>query len=165
MKESAEAAYSCFLSKAKELGLKESEYKEFDIHLHVPEGATPKDGPSAGIAISTSIVSILTGIPVRKDVAMTGEITLRGSVLPIGGLKEKLLAALRAGVKTVIIPKENHKDMQDIPKEVGENMNIVFVESFDEVMEYALEKKIQIIPDKICEDLAESKHNPIFQKH
>jgi ATP-dependent Lon protease len=165
MKESVQAAHSYIHSRARNYGINEDLFQKFDVHVHVPEGATPKDGPSAGIAISTSIVSILTGIPVRKDVAMTGEITLRGSVLPIGGLKEKLLAALRAGVKTVIIPKENHKDMQDIPKEVGDNMNIIFAESFDEVMEHALEKKIQIIPDKICEDLAESKHNPIFQKH
>ena len=96
---------------------------------------------------------------------MTGEITLSGSVLPIGGLKEKLLAALRAGVKTVIIPKENYKDMQEMPKEVSENMNTIFVESFDEVIEHALEKKIQIIPDKICENLTEDKHNQMFQKH
>ncbi len=141
MKESAEAAYSCFLSKAKDLGLKESEYKEFDIHLHVPEGATPKDGPSAGIAIYTTLVSLMTKNPVNRNVAMTGEITLRGKVLPIGGLKEKLLAAVRGGIKKVLIPEENVKDLKDIPSNIKDNIEIIPVSNIDQVLEHALVKK------------------------
>ncbi len=141
MKESAEAAYSCFLSKAKGLGLKESEYKEFDIHLHVPEGATPKDGPSAGIAIYTTLVSLMTRTPVNRNVAMTGEITLRGKVLPIGGLKEKLLAAVRGGIKTVLIPEENVKDLKDISSNIKDNIEIIPVANIDQVLEHALVKK------------------------
>jgi ATP-dependent Lon protease len=109
-----------------------------DIHVHVPEGATPKDGPSAGIGMATAIVSMLTGIPVRRDVAMTGEVTLRGRVLPIGGLKEKLLAALRGGVKKVLIPEENAKDLADIPDNVKSGMEIVPVSRMDEVIKHAL---------------------------
>ena len=141
MKESVQAAHSYIHSKAREYGVKEEMFQKYDIHVHVPEGAIPKDGPSAGIAISASIVSIFTEIPVKKDVAMTGEITLRGNVLPIGGLKEKLLAALRAGVKKVIIPKENSKDLEEMPKEVKNKIEILTVESFDEVMKHALEEK------------------------
>jgi len=143
MKESAEAAYSCFLSKAKSLGLKESEYKEFDIHLHVPEGATPKDGPSAGIAIYTTLVSLMTKNPVNRNVAMTGEITLRGKVLPIGGLKEKLLAAVRGGIKTVLIPEENIKDLKDIPANIKDNIEIIPVSNIDQVLEHALVRKVK----------------------
>lgn len=143
MKESAEAAYSCFLSKAKSLGLKESEYKEFDIHLHVPEGATPKDGPSAGIAIYTTLVSLMTKNPVNRNVAMTGEITLRGKVLPIGGLKEKLLAAVRGGIKTVLIPEENIKDLKDIPANIKDNIKIIPVSNIDQVLEHALVRKVK----------------------
>jgi ATP-dependent Lon protease len=143
MKESAEAAYSCFLSKAKDLGLKESEYKEFDIHLHVPEGATPKDGPSAGIAIYTTLVSLMTKNPVNRNVAMTGEITLRGKVLPIGGLKEKLLAAVRGGIKTVLIPEENIKDLKDIPANIKDNIEIIPVSNIDQVLEHALVRKVK----------------------
>jgi ATP-dependent Lon protease len=113
-----------------------------DIHVHVPEGATPKDGPSAGVGMVTSIVSVLTGIAVRKDVAMTGEITLRGRVLPIGGLKEKLLAALRGGIKTVLIPHENEKDLADIPDNVKEGINIIPVSSAEEVLEHSLVSKL-----------------------
>jgi ATP-dependent Lon protease len=109
-----------------------------DIHMHVPEGATPKDGPSAGIGMATAIVSIMTGIPVRKDIAMTGEVTLRGRVLPIGGLKEKLLAALRGGIKTVLIPEENAKDLADIPDNVKNEMDIIPVSMMDEVIKNAL---------------------------
>lgn len=138
MKESAEAAYSCFLSRAKDLGLKEEDYKEIDIHLHVPEGAIPKDGPSAGIAIYTTIVSLMTKTPVDKNVAMTGEITLRGKVLPIGGLKEKLLAASRGGIKTVIIPNDNVKDLKDIPENVKASLEIKAVKTIDEVLDIAL---------------------------
>jgi ATP-dependent Lon protease len=109
-----------------------------DIHVHVPEGATPKDGPSAGIAMATAIVSVLTSIPVRRDIAMTGEVTLRGRVLPIGGLKEKLLAALRGGVKTVLIPEENAKDLADIPDNVKNALEIIPVSRMDEVLKHAL---------------------------
>jgi ATP-dependent Lon protease len=118
-------------------------FRTTDIHVHVPEGATPKDGPSAGGAMITAIVSALTGIPVRKDVAMTGEITLRGRVLPIGGLKEKLLAALRGGVKTVLIPKDNEKDLAEIPDNVKQGLHIIPVETVDQVLEHALAGKVQ----------------------
>jgi ATP-dependent Lon protease len=138
MKESAEAAYSCFLARATELGLKEKEYKPFDIHIHVPEGATPKDGPSAGIAIYTTLVSLMTKNPVNRNVAMTGEITLRGKVLPIGGLKEKMLAAKRGGIKTVIIPEENIKDLKDIPDNIKDNLKIIPVADIDQVLQHAL---------------------------
>ena len=141
MKESAEAAYSCFLARANDLGLKEKDYKEHDIHLHVPEGATPKDGPSAGIAIYTTLVSLMTKTPVSKHVAMTGEITLRGKVLPIGGLKEKMLAAKRGGIKTVLIPKENVKDLKDIPENIKDNLEVVPVSNIEEVLKHALVKK------------------------
>jgi ATP-dependent Lon protease len=114
-------------------------FEKRDIHVHVPEGATPKDGPSAGVAMATAIISVLTGIPVRKDVAMTGEITLRGRVLPIGGLKEKLLAALRGGIKTVLIPEENVKDLADIPAEVKKKIEIVPVARLDDVLKVALQ--------------------------
>ena len=116
--------------------------KKKDIHIHVPEGATPKDGPSAGIAMVTSIVSSLTGIPVKREVAMTGEVTLRGRVLPIGGLKEKLLAALRGGIKTVLIPDENEKDLAEIPKNVIEGLKIIPVKTVDEVLKVALTKSL-----------------------
>jgi ATP-dependent Lon protease len=142
MKESAEAAYSCFLSRASHLGLKEKDYKEIDIHLHVPEGATPKDGPSAGIAIYTTIVSLMTKTPVRRNIAMTGEITLRGKVLPIGGLKEKLLAASRGGVKTVLIPIDNVKDLKEIPENIKNKLEIIPVTKIEEVLQYALVKKV-----------------------
>jgi ATP-dependent Lon protease len=112
------------------------------VHLHVPEGATPKDGPSAGIAMATALVSVLTKVPVRADVAMTGEITLRGRVLPIGGLKEKLLAALRGGIRTVIVPEENRKDLADIPRGVTQGLKIVPVRWIDEVLDLALERPI-----------------------
>src|SRR5207253_8024620 len=112
-----------------------------DIHVHVPEGATPKDGPSAGIAMATSIVSVMTGIPVRRDVAMTGEVTLRGRVLPIGGLKEKLLAALRAGIATVFIPKDNEKDLAEIPDNVKKHLKLVPVSHVDDLISQALARK------------------------
>ena len=138
MKESISAANSFVQSRAPALGVKPTVFRSTDIHVHVPEGATPKDGPSAGGAMITAIVSALTGISVRKDVAMTGEITLRGRVLPIGGLKEKLLAALRGGVKTVLIPQENVKDLEDVPENVKSDLEIIAVESVDEVLEHAL---------------------------
>jgi ATP-dependent Lon protease len=138
MKESIQAARSFVRSRALPFGINPKIFEKQDIHLHVPEGATPKDGPSAGVAMCTSIVSALTGIPVRKDVAMTGEITLRGRVLPIGGLKEKLLAALRSGVKTVLIPKDNEKDIEEIPNNVKRYLEIIPVTTADEVLEKAL---------------------------
>lgn len=138
MQESIKAAITVVRSRAESLGLNHDFYEKVDLHIHAPEGATPKDGPSAGITICTAVVSVLTGIPVKADVAMTGEITLRGEVLPIGGLKEKLLAAHRGGIKTVIIPKENERDLQEIPNNVKENLSIFPVKWIDEVLELAL---------------------------
>jgi ATP-dependent Lon protease len=138
MKESIQAAMTVVRSRSDALGLDPDFNQKFDIHVHVPEGATPKDGPSAGIGMCTTLVSALTGIPVKADVAMTGEITLRGEVLPIGGLKEKLLAAHRGGVKTVIIPEENERDLVDIPKNIKQNLSIKPVRWIDEVLEIAL---------------------------
>jgi ATP-dependent Lon protease len=138
MKESIDAARSYVRSKATTFGIKPPLFDKIDIHVHVPEGATPKDGPSAGLAMATSIISVITGIPVRRDVAMTGEVTLRGRALPIGGLKEKLLAALRAGIKTVIIPKENEKDLAEVPDNVKSGMTIVPVSNVAEVLKVAL---------------------------
>jgi ATP-dependent Lon protease len=145
MKESVQAAESFVKSRATQFGIRPDLFGRKDIHVHVPEGATPKDGPSAGVAMVTSIVSVLTGIPVRKDVAMTGEITLRGRVLPIGGLKEKLLAALRGGLKTVLIPKDNEKDLADIPDNVKRGLEIVPVSIADEVLHHALTKPLAAI--------------------
>ncbi|HIF58647.1 MAG TPA: endopeptidase La [Rhodospirillales bacterium] len=138
MQESIQAARSFVQSRSAEFGIKPTLFDKRDIHVHVPEGATPKDGPSAGVGMATSIVSTLTGIPVRKDIAMTGEITLRGRVLPIGGLKEKLLAALRGGIKKVLIPKDNEKDLAEIPNNVKKGLEIVPVTSVEEVLEHAL---------------------------
>jgi len=138
MKESIDAAASFVRAKAPDFGFAPPKFEKIDIHVHVPEGATPKDGPSAGIAMVTSIVSVLSQIPVKRDVAMTGEVTLRGNVLPIGGLKEKLLAALRGGVKTVLIPKENVKDLREIPDIVKDGLHIIPVETVNEVLEIAL---------------------------
>jgi ATP-dependent Lon protease len=138
MQESVQAAMSYVRSRALSFGIKPPLFEKRDIHVHVPEGATPKDGPSAGVAMATAIVSALTGIPVRREIAMTGEITLRGRVLPIGGLKEKLLAALRGGLTTVLIPKENEKDLAEIPDNVKKGLKIVPVASVDDVMREAL---------------------------
>jgi ATP-dependent Lon protease len=142
MKESVQAAESYVKSRSIEFGIKPTIFNRKDIHVHVPEGATPKDGPSAGVAMVTTIVSVLTGIPVRRDVAMTGEVTLRGRVLPIGGLKEKLLAALRAGIKVALIPSENEKDLADIPENVKRGLEIIPVSSVDEVLKHALTKPL-----------------------
>ncbi len=141
MQESIKAAISVVRARAKMLGIAEDFYEKNDLHIHLPEGATPKDGPSAGIAITTALVSVLSGIPVRCDVAMTGEITLRGEVLPIGGLKEKLLAAARGGIKTVLIPDENQKDLTEIPSEITKDLTIIPVKWIDKVLETALERK------------------------
>ncbi len=145
MQESVQAAASYVKSKAPQFGIEPPLFEKRDIHIHVPEGATPKDGPSAGIAMCTSIVSVLTGIPVRKDVAMTGEITLRGRILPIGGLKEKLLAALRGGIKIVVIPKDNEKDLAEIPTNVKRGLKIVPVTRVEEVLKVALKEPLQPI--------------------
>jgi ATP-dependent Lon protease len=141
MKESVEAARTVVRSRARALGIKDEQFDKRDIHIHVPDGATPKDGPSAGAAMTTALVSALTGIPVRADVAMTGEITLRGEVTGIGGLKEKLLAALRGGIKTVIIPEENAKDLAEIPDNVKLGLEIVPVKWIDKVLAIALERQ------------------------
>ena len=138
MKESAEAAFTWVRAHSRQLGLKDDFYKDRDIHIHVPEGAVPKDGPSAGVTMATALTSALTGVPVRQDVAMTGEITLRGRVLPIGGLKEKTLAAYRAGIRTLVIPKENVKDLEDIPPHVLSQFRVVEAETIDDVLKTAL---------------------------
>jgi len=148
MKESVEAARSVVRSRAQRLGIKDEMFEKRDIHIHVPDGATPKDGPSAGTAMTTAFVSALTGIPVRADVAMTGEITLRGEVTAIGGLKEKLLAAHRGGIKTVMIPEENVKDLQDIPENVKNQLEIVPVRWIDRVLEVALTSAPQPLPEE-----------------
>jgi ATP-dependent Lon protease len=140
MKESVEAARTVVRSRSRQLGIKDEFFEKKDIHIHVPDGATPKDGPSAGAAMATAFVSAMTGIPVRGDVAMTGEITLRGEITAIGGLKEKLLAALRGGIKTVLIPEENAKDLQDIPDNVKNGLEILPVRWIDKVLEIALER-------------------------
>jgi ATP-dependent Lon protease len=145
MQESARAALTCVRSRANQIGISPDFHKKFDLHLHVPEGAIPKDGPSAGIAIATAIVSVLTGVAIRRDVAMTGEITLRGKVLPIGGVKEKLLAAHRVGITTVVIPKENAKDLVELPEDVKQALSIHTVDSVDEVWQIALEGPIPVV--------------------
>jgi ATP-dependent Lon protease len=147
MQESIQAALSVVRARSRRLGVKEDFYQKNDIHIHLPEGATPKDGPSAGIGIVTAMVSVLSGIPVRSDVAMTGEITLRGEVLQIGGLKEKLLAAHRGGIKTVLIPEENVKDLVDIPDNIKNKLEIVPVKWIDKVLEVALERQPEALPE------------------
>ena len=155
MKESIEAASSYVRSISPEIGVKPPRFDKMDIHVHVPEGATPKDGPSAGLAMVTSIVSVLTGIPVRKDLAMTGEVTLRGNALPIGGLKEKLLAALRGGIKTVLIPAENEKDLRDLPESVLNGLEIIPVSHVSEVLKHALiSRPVPIDWDEAAEEAA-----------
>jgi ATP-dependent Lon protease len=145
MQESAQAAMSYVRSRANSLGISHDFYRRFDLHIHVPEGAIPKDGPSAGITMATALVSALTKNPVRSDVAMTGEITLRGKVLPIGGVKEKLLAAHRAGIKTVVLPLENEKDLAEIPKNIQDQFSLHFVETMDEVLKVTLENPVQVL--------------------
>jgi len=154
MKESIETAFSFVKARAPSYGIKPSVFQRKDIHIHLPEGATPKDGPSAGIGMVTSIVSTLTGVPIAKDVAMTGEVTLRGRVLPIGGLKEKLLAALRGGIKTVLIPAENEKDLAEVPAAVKDGLNIVPVSHVDEVLRLALTGPLEAISWTDADELA-----------
>jgi ATP-dependent Lon protease len=147
MQESAQAALTYVRARAEQFALPDNFYTETDIHVHVPEGAIPKDGPSAGIAMATSIASVFTKRKVRADLAMTGEITLRGRILPIGGLKEKLLAAHRGNIKTVIIPKDNEKDLADVPANVLKALNVVLVEHIDDVLKYALMEKAESVED------------------
>jgi ATP-dependent Lon protease len=148
MQESVQAALSVVRARSRRLGIQDDFYQKNDIHIHLPEGATPKDGPSAGIGLCLAMVSALTGIPVRADVAMTGEITLRGEVLMIGGLKEKLLAAHRGGIKMVLIPEENVKDLAEIPDNVKNRLDIHPVKWIDQVLEMALERKPEPLPDQ-----------------
>ena len=164
MQESVKAAKSYVRSKSLEYGIIPPFFEKKDFHIHVPEGATPKDGPSAGIAIVTSIISSITSVPVSRDVAMTGEVTLRGNVLQIGGLKEKLLAAHRAGIKTVLIPFENKKDLVDIPEIIKKSINIIPVNTVDEVLKHALTKTLK--PVKWAEiDQASAKKDEVTSRH
>lgn len=168
MQESAKAAISYVHSKAKELGIDENLFSKSDIHIHVPAGAIPKDGPSAGVSITSSLVSVFTGIPVIKDVGMTGEITLRGRVLPIGGLKEKLLAAKRAGLKKVILPEKNKKDLDEVPQNIIKDLKLVFVDNIDELLQHALEKnpfkKKHLIKEEVKKAREESEEIKEAQK-
>jgi len=165
MKESAQAAFSYIRSRADMFGLNPRFYRKIDIHVHFPAGATPKDGPSAGITLATSIVSALLGIPVRNDVAMTGEISLRGRVLPIGGLREKLLAARRSGIVKVIMPKDNEKDLKDVPDEILRDLNIVFVEHVDEVLPEALDARYEEIFSGLVEGTCVPLYHSLRQKN
>ena len=140
MQESARTAITYIRSIADEYGIEEDFYKKYDLHVHVPEGAVPKDGPSAGVTMFTSVMSVLLNKPVRKDVAMTGEITLRGKVLPVGGIKEKVLAAHRAGIRTILLPAENKADIDDIPQSVRKQLKFVLLEKADETLKYVLEE-------------------------
>ena len=169
MKESIDAASSFVRSRAVNYGIEPPIFQRKDIHVHVPEGATPKDGPSAGVAMIIAIISVMAGIPVKNDVAMTGEMSLRGRVLPIGGLKEKLLAALRSGIKTVLVPSDNDRELSEVPDNIKDKLDIKLVSTIDEALELALVRK----PDAIDWDedawLAEqrkiSENNPNFTAH
>jgi ATP-dependent Lon protease len=143
MQESARAALSYVRSHAAEIGIPKDFFDKSDIHMHIPAGSQPKDGPSAGVTMATALVSLISGRPVKKGVSMTGEITLRGQVMPIGGVKEKMLAAHRAGLKTIILPKRNQLDVEDVPEEVRKTMTFVFVESVNDVLKAALEKPVK----------------------
>jgi ATP-dependent Lon protease len=160
MQESIQAAFTVVRSRAESLGIKPNFYEKNDVHIHVPEGATPKDGPSAGGAMAISLISIFTGIPVRSDTAMTGEITLRGQILKIGGLKEKLLAAKRGGIKNVIIPKDNQPDLQEIPKQITKSLNIIPVEWIDEVISSALVEEPIPVSKKVTRQKNKSSSKP-----
>jgi ATP-dependent Lon protease len=144
MQESARAALSYVRSHSKEFGIPDDYFEKHDIHVHVPSGAVPKDGPSAGVTIATAIASLVTGRPVRNDVAMTGEITLRGHVLPVGGIKEKVLAAHRAGIQTVILPARNERDLDDVPEEVRREMHFIFAERVEDVIRAALSEAVVV---------------------
>ena len=159
MQESVKAAKSYVRSKSLEFGIIPPIFEKKDFHVHVPEGATPKDGPSAGIGMVTSIVSSITGVPVNKNIAMTGEVTLRGHVLPIGGLKEKLLAAHRAGISKVLIPEDNKKDLAEIPKKILDDIEIVAVKTVDEVLRIALTKELKPIEWIEVDNLPKLKDN------
>ena len=150
MTESARAALAYVRSRSVSLGLRLDFHKDIDLHIHVPEGATPKDGPSAGITLTTSLVSALIGAPVRHDLAMTGEITLRGRVLPVGGLREKLLAARRAAIKTIILPKDNENDLKEVPEDILKDLDLQLVEHVDEVLSLAI-----LAPKGVFEPLAD----------
>ena len=163
MKESAHAALSYIRANNKKLGIADNFYNTKDIHVHFPEGAVPKDGPSAGVTVCTAIVSALTGMTVRRDVAMTGEISLRGRVLPIGGLKEKTMAALRHGIQTVIIPKDNERDLQEIDPVVRNALNFVTAQNIDTVLDVALNKNSEMVTpllQDIPEDMKSKSRRP-----
>jgi ATP-dependent Lon protease len=168
MKESATTALSFIKAHAHELGIDSKDFDAHELHVHIPQGAIPKDGPSAGIGMCTALVSVLTNIPVRKDVAMTGEITLRGQVLPIGGLKEKLLAAHRGDIKTVIIPKENERDLKEIPDNIKADLEIKPVKWIDEVLEIALQYMPEPVEDNKSQALekgsSKTTENEVKQK-
>ena len=167
MQESVKAAKSYVRSKSLEFGIIPPIFEKKDFHIHVPEGATPKDGPSAGIAMVTSIVSCITGIPVDKNIAMTGEVTLRGDVLPIGGLKEKLLAAHRAGIRVILIPEDNKKDLVEIPKKILDNITVTAVKTVDEVLKIALTKELKAVKWVEVESIAiqDNKKTGITSRH
>jgi len=152
MQESIQAATTVVRSRAAVLGISKDFHEKYDLHIHMPEGATPKDGPSAGIALCTAMVSVLTGIPARSEVAMTGEITLRGEVLPVGGLKEKLLAAHRGGIKEVLIPEENKRDLKEIPDNIKNDLTIIPVKWIDEVLEIALQRMPEPLSDDVKQE-------------
>lgn len=154
MQESARAALSYVRSHAAEIGIQKDFFDKTDIHMHIPAGSQPKDGPSAGVTMATALVSLISNRPVRKGVTMTGEITLRGQVMPIGGLKEKLLAAHRVGLKTVILPRRNEMDVEDVPEEIRKTMNFVYAESINDVLKAALEK-----PARPAKKLQQGKKN------
>ena len=141
MQESAKAGINYIRQKAESLGIPKDFYKKYDLHLHIPEGATPKDGPSAGVTMCTSMISTLTGIPVRKDIAMTGEITLRGKVLPVGGIREKVMAAHRAGIRKVLLPRENEPDIAEIPEAVRNEMEFVLLDTVNDALKEVLVRK------------------------
>ena len=167
MKESAKIAVSLVRSLANKYEIDPEFYKNKDIHIHAPEGAVPKDGPSAGVTVCTAIVSALTGVSVRRDVAMTGEISLRGRVLPIGGLKEKTMAALRHGISTVIIPKDNERDLAEIDQTVRNSLNFVTAQTIETVLETALNRVTEVVPgilQDIPEDVKTKSRNPVIRQ-
>jgi ATP-dependent Lon protease len=165
MRESARAALSWIRANATRLGIERELFEKYTMHIHVPAGAIPKDGPSAGITMATAMVSSLTGIPVRKDVAMTGEITLRGRVLPIGGLKSKILAAHLSGARVVILPRKNEKDLRDVPDEVRRRMRLVMVDTIEEVLEAALRRKPQPLATKTPTSSGETERRSSTTRH